>query len=208
MLGIHNFEAFLLACVVLNMLPGPDTFYILGRSMAQGRLIGIASALGISTGTLVHAIASALGPSALIAASATAFMAVKLIGAAYLIYLGIKMLVSGRSDAAHHAEFQGASFGDGFKQGLLTNVLNPKVAMFFLAFLPQFISMDQDSPALSFLVLGLTFVFTSTVWTLGLAWVSATVSSSLRKKPQYLIRLNRVTGVLMIGLGARLAFDK
>jgi threonine/homoserine/homoserine lactone efflux protein len=207
MLGIQNYEAFVLSCVALNLIPGSDNFYILGRSIAQGRKVGIASALGISMGALIHSVASAVGLSALITASTTAFFAVKLAGACYLIYLGAKFLLQ-KSEAMNlHSEDHQSKFGAAFRQGLITNVLNPKVAMFFLAFLPQFISVNDSSPTLSFLVLGLTFVCTSTVWTFILAYFSSAMSSAMRGNPQFMRYLNYGTGALLVGLGFKLAAE-
>lgn len=208
MSGIQNFDAFLLACIVLNLIPGSDTFYILGRSLAQGRGVGFASALGISAGTLIHAFASAIGLSALIVASATAFFIVKMVGAAYLIYLGFSLLIRKPDTGLAHSSSSESGFYQAFRQGMVTNVLNPKVAMFFLAFLPQFVSADNAAPALSFLILGITFVSTSTLWTLTLAWGAAAIGKSLRENPKHLSYLNKGAGVLLMGLGIKLATDR
>lgn len=187
MFGIHDFTVFLLTGIVLNLTPGPDTFYILGRSIAQGRGAGVASALGISAGALVHTFAAALGLSAIIAASATAFLAVKLAGAAYLIFLGARMLFSRRSAAgAIPATFSTSGFLAIFRQGLVTNVLNPKVALFFLAFMPQFIAADSTNKFAAFLVLGLCFVVTGTLWAFaspGSPASSATASAAAPPSP-------------------------
>lgn len=207
MFGIQHFEAFVLASILLNLVPGPDTFYILGRSLAQGRRVGIASALGISGGAVCHTLAAAVGLSAVLTASPIAFTAIKLIGAAYLVYLGIKMFYGAsrveQSDTQPHASMRKV-----FGQGLLTNALNPKVALFFMAFLPQFIAPDSSSHFIGFLLLGLTFVLTSTIWGFCLAYASATISRTLRDNPRYLMYLNRFTGTLLVGLGVRLALDR
>lgn len=203
MFGIHNFEAFLIASILLNMVPGSDTFYVLGRSIAQGRRIGIASVFGISAGALFHTAMAAIGLSAIVTASATAFLIIKLIGAIYLIYLGIKMFFLNSHELINSSSF--SSSGSAFKQGFLTNALNPKIAMFFIAFLPQFVSPDAESKMVSFLVLGLTFVVSSTIWGLGLAWFSATISSKLRENPNYLNYLNKIAGTILVGIGVRLA---
>ena len=208
MFGIQNFEAFLIASILLNMVPGVDTFYVLGRSIAQGRMIGIASVCGISGGALFHTVMVAIGLSAIITASATAFLVIKLIGAAYLIYLGFKMFFSDNHKINNSSSFSSSGFFSAFKQGLLTNALNPKIAMFFLAFLPQFVSPETQSKLLSFFVLGLTFVLTSTIWGLGLAWFSASISGKLRANPSYLNYLNKIAGTILIGIGIRLAVEK
>ncbi|MBY6193733.1 LysE family translocator [Marinobacter hydrocarbonoclasticus] len=205
MIGIENFGAFLIASIALNLVPGPDTFYILGRSLAQGRGVGVASSLGISAGALVHTFAAAIGLSALLTASATAFLAIKLLGAAYLVYLGLSMIFKKATQIPGDNKLSNDGVGPAFRQGLITNTLNPKVALFFLAFLPQFIAQDADSHLLGFVSLGLTFVVTSTVWGIVLAWSSAALSGGLRRNPRYLVYLNKVTGTLLVGLGVRLA---
>jgi len=208
MSGIQNFPIFLLASLTLNLIPGPDTFYILGRSMAQGRSVGIASAFGISAGTVVHTFAAAFGLSALIAASATAFVAVKLAGAAYLVFLGLRLLSSRPPVDSPPITFDQSGFLVAFRQGLITNVLNPKVALFFLAFLPQFIAAESSSRFLAFLFLGFCFVTTSMTWCLILAWFSSALGSRLRSHPKSLQYLNRATGTLLVGLGVHLATAK
>lgn len=208
MFGIHDFYVFLASGILLNLTPGPDTFYILGRSMAQGRNAGVASALGISAGTLVHTLAAALGLSALIAASATAFLAIKLAGAAYLVYLGVRMLFTRAPVASLPTTFASSGFLAIFRQGLLTNVLNPKVALFFLAFMPQFISADSTAKFAAFITLGLCFVATGTLWCLCLAWFSSLLGNHLRGRPSVSAALNRMTGALFVLLGVRLATAK
>jgi threonine/homoserine/homoserine lactone efflux protein len=158
MLGIHEFWLFLLSGLLLNIAPGPDTAYIVGRSIQLGWRGGAAAAIGISCGCLVHVFGAAIGLSALLLASSAAFAAVKLVGAAYLLFTGIQMLVSRpRPVAEASVPGDGISLRRVFWQGALTNVLNPKVALFFLAFLPQFVAADSPHKTLAFLVLGLTF---------------------------------------------------
>lgn len=137
MFGIHDFGLFLMAGILLNLTPGPDTAYILGRSITQGREAGIASALGICVGSIFHTFAAALGLSAILATSAVAFSAIKLIGGVYLIFLGIRMLLERCNQLSLPSTFRRRTRIAAFRQGVLTNVLNPKVALFFLAFLPQ-----------------------------------------------------------------------
>ena len=204
MVGIQNFEMFLFASLILNMIPGSDTLYVLSRSVAQGRNVGIASVFGVSAGAFVHTLMAAIGLSAIITASATAFMVIKLVGAAYLVYLGLKLFFSQRVGITTATERSQSGFIQAFKQGMLTNVLNPKVAMFFLAFLPQFVSPNVESGLLSFLVLGLTFVVTSTLWGLGLATFAASISQTLRETPRYLNYVNKVSGGVLVALGLRL----
>ena len=144
-LGIHDFFLFLMAGITLNLMPGPDTLYIVGRSLAQGRRAGFVSVLGVSSGILVHTTAAAFGLSAVLLTSAFAFTAVKWGGAMYLVYLGIQMFRSGGSKAdVPPAPTEEGNVWKIYRQGLATNVLNPKVALFFMAFLPQFVSPSQD----------------------------------------------------------------
>jgi threonine/homoserine/homoserine lactone efflux protein len=139
MFGIHDFGLFLAAGVLLNLTPGPDTAYILGRTVAQGREVGIASALGICVGSIFHTCTAALGLSAILFSSATAFGVIKLLGGAYLIFLGAKMIIDRSRPSGQPLHFRRCTNTAAFRQGALTNMLNPKVALFFLAFLPQFI---------------------------------------------------------------------
>jgi len=208
MLGIHDFGIFLATGLVLNLTPGPDTFYILGRSMAQGRSAGIASVLGISTGSLVHTFAAALGLSALLAASASTFLAVKLAGAAYLVYLGFRMLLSRSSVVPIPEGFSSSGFRAVYRQGLLTNILNPKVALFFLAFMPQFIAADSSSKFAAFITLGFCFTVTGTLWCLCLAWFASLLGGRLRGSTTFSKVLNRTAGALFVSLGVRLATSK
>ena len=208
MFGIHDFGLFLAAGILLNLTPGPDTAYILGRSIAQGREAGIASALGICLGSIFHSCAAALGLSAILATSAVAFAAIKLLGGAYLIFLGIKMLLDRRRQLSLPSNFRRRTTIAAFRQGVLTNVLNPKVALFFLAFLPQFIDPASNMKVFAFLMLGLTFVTTGTIWCLILAWFASAFSERLRTNETIGQWLNRAAGALFVFLGLRLATAK
>ena len=208
MLGIHDYWLFVATGVLLNIAPGQDTFYVLGSSIARGRRIGIASALGISAGCIVHTLAAAVGLSALLATSASAFIAVKLAGAVYLVYLGIRYLAA--PPYAVSASGPSASGGarKAFRQGVVTNVLNPKVALFFLAFLPQFIDPNSQTKVAAFLALGLTFVATGTVWCLLLALAAARVRRFFTGHPRALTRLSQAAGTVFVLLGLRLAISE
>lgn len=208
MFGIHDFGLFLAAGILLNLTPGPDTVYILGRSVAQGREAGIASALGISIGSIFHTCAAALGLSAILATSALAFGTIKLLGGAYLIFLGIKMILDRRKQLSLPSSFRRRTTIAAFRQGILTNILNPKVALFFLAFLPQFIDPASNAKVAAFLLLGFTFVTTGTIWCLLLAWFASVFSERLRKSEMINQWLNRAAGGLFIFLGIRLATAK
>src|SRR5438067_9400773 len=208
MFGIHDFGLFLAAGILLNLTPGPDTIYILGRSVAQGREAGVASALGICVGSIFHTCAAALGLSAILATSALAFGTIKLLGGAYLIFLGIKMILDRRKQLSLPSNFRRRTTLAAFRQGVLTNILNPKVGLFFLAFLPQFIGPTSSAKVPAFIVLGLTFVTTGTIWCLILAWFASAFSERLRKNGTISQWLNRTTGALFVFLGLRLATAK
>jgi len=214
MFGIHDLTLFIISGLLLNIMPGPDSLLIMTRSATQGWRAGSAAALGIGAGTMIHIIAAALGLSALLATSAAAFTAVKWVGAAYIVYVGIGMLRArlrteaddaAAADIAVRGAAQPLAYRKIFFQGFLTNVLNPKVALFFLAFVPQFISTDSASKPLAFIVLGCIFNFNGMLWCNGLAVFTAFASARLKVKPLVALWLNRVTGGLFLALGLRLA---
>ncbi|MEY2487188.1 MAG: hypothetical protein QOH39_2836 [Verrucomicrobiota bacterium] len=208
MLGIHHFTLFLVSGVLLNLTPGPDTAYILGRSIAHGRSAGVASAFGIMVGSIFHTCAAALGLSALLAASVWAFAAIKIIGGAYLLFIGFKMILHRGEELHLPVGLRRSSSAAAFHQGVVTNILNPKVALFFLAFLPQFIDPLSPTKIPAFLALGLTFVTTGTIWCLILAWGAASISQRLRQNSRITQWLNRVVGSLFVFLGLRLATSR
>ena len=211
MFGIHGYGLFLTAGVLLNLTPGQDTMFILGRSLTGGLRSGVAASFGIAIGTIGHTLAAALGLSAILATSALAFSIVKLMGAAYLIYLGVKLLIAKSSAAASPANPAGAAGVDpraALRQGILTNVLNPKVALFFLAFLPQFIDPASSAKTLAFLALGATFVTTGLIWCLVLACAAARLQSFFLRNPNVRTLIDRLVGGLFLALGARLAWAR
>jgi threonine/homoserine/homoserine lactone efflux protein len=207
MLGIHALWLFVISGLLLNITPGPDTAYIIGRSIQLGWRGGAVAALGIGCGCLLHVLGAAIGLSALLMASSTAFAAVKLIGAAYLFYAGVRMLLARRQDigAGSIAADDTGSLRQVFWQGALTNALNPKVALFFLAFLPQFVDADSPHRALAFLLLGLIFVFNGTLWCLGVAAFAAKATHRIKSSGRALLWINRVLGGLFVYLGVRVA---
>lgn len=207
MFGITNFTAFVLAGILLNLTPGADTMYILGRSMAQGRKAGMYSALGISTGSLVHTLLAAFGLSIVIAQSQFAFDIIKYAGALYLGYLGIKMLLTNPETQVKLEESKPQSYRNLYVSGILTNVLNPKVALFFLAFLPQFVQANQATNPLPFLLLGFTFILTGTLWCFILAFFSSLLAEKIKQKPSIKVWFNRITGGVFIALGIKLALQ-
>ncbi|WP_322010657.1 LysE family translocator [Paraburkholderia sp. J12] len=211
MLGITHFGFFCVAVFLLNVTPGPDTAYIVGRSVAQGRSAGLVSALGISAGCCVHALACAFGLTALLAASATAFTVVKFVGAIYLVYLGTRLIFSKAEAPAQAPETATARTAAPrplrqlFLQGFWTNVLNPKVVLFFVSFFPQFVSAESGHKALAFLALGVVFLLMSTVWNSFVAWVAGSVTRRFSGKPGVKKWLDRTVGTAFVGLGVKLA---
>lgn len=209
MLGTHDLALFVLSGILLNITPGADTLYIVGRAAAQGPKAGTLAALGIGAGCCVHALAAALGLSAILAASATAFTVIKLVGAAYLVYLGAAMLWSSTRPGIPKAQkLPRVSYRRVFTQGMLTNVLNPKVALFFLAFLPQFVSPDAPNKVLAFLFLGAVFNVNGTIWNLFVAWTAGGIGKRLRAGTPAARWLDRIVGGLLIGLGVKLALSR
>ena len=212
MFGIHDLTLFIVSGLLLNILPGPDSLLIMTRSATQGWRAGSAAALGIASGTLVHILAAALGLSALLATSATAFSVVKWVGAAYIAYVGIGLLRSRRGQPAETAAAVTAlpalPYRKIYLQGMLTNVLNPKVALFFLAFVPQFINADAPSKPLAFIILGCIFNFNGTLWCHALSLFTAFASTRLMLKPLLALWLYRATGGLFLALGLRLALSE
>jgi len=207
-LGIHDYWLFVVTGVVLNLTPGQDTFYILGRSVAEGTRSGVASALGISVGSLLHTAMAALGLSAVLAASASAFTVVKRLGGAYLIYLGARMLISAQPAELALPQAQRAGVLGAFRDGVLTNVLNPKVALFFLALMPQFIAPSSNTKIGAFVALGLTFVATGTVWCLILAISAGKLRGLFVRNPLGWRVVSRAAGGLFVLLGLRLAVSR
>ena len=205
MFGTQNLALFVVSGILLNLTPGQDTFYILGRSIAQGRRAGVLSVLGITSGCVLHTFAAAFGLSAILATSASAFLIVKAVGAAYLVYLGVSML---RDRSTPGTPGTGESAWRIYRAGFLTNVLNPKVALFFMALLPQFVDPAADSKVLAFLFLGAVFMFNGTLWCLILAWGASAMSRSFRARPSAGMLFKRAAGALFIGLGVRLAVSK
>jgi threonine/homoserine/homoserine lactone efflux protein len=209
MFGIHDLALFVVSGLLLNIMPGPDSLLVMTRSATQGWRAGCAAAMGIGAGVFVHVFAAALGLSAVLATSATAFMAVKLVGAAYILYMAFGLLKSKkRGDAATPAAVPPLPYRKIFAQGFLTNVLNPKVAVFFLAFVPQFISADAPDKALAFIILGCIFNINGTLWCNALALFTAQASARVKVNPAVSLWLNRVTGCLFVWLGIKLALSK
>ncbi len=205
--GIHDLWLFIISGLLLNITPGADSLYIATRSISQGFRAGLTAALGIASGCCVHIVAAALGLSAVLAASALAFTVVKFLGAAYLIYIGVSLLLKRTATASQANSLPKAMLRTIFIQGFLTNCLNPKVALFFLAFVPQFIEPTAPHKPLAFMVLGMIFNFTGTLWCVFLAWITAR-AGALRIRASVTQWLNRGVGSIFVGLGVRLAFAR
>jgi threonine/homoserine/homoserine lactone efflux protein len=203
MFGTHDLWVFLVASFLLWLTPGPDTIYILARSIAQGRRAGVMSALGIGSGLLIHTLLAAFGLSAILAASAWAFTAVKTAGAVYLVYLGLHALRKkvGRVDALDLSPMGSWRV---YGQGVVSNTLNPKVAIFFLAFLPQFVDPAAGRGPMPFLFLGALFVVGGTLWSLGQAVCAASATRTIRRNPALLGWLEHLSGCVYIALGLNL----
>ena len=208
----HQLLLFIGAGILLNLTPGPDVLYIVTNSLRSGAKAGVVAALGINAGCFVHVFAAALGVSALLAASATAFTVLKWIGAAYLVWIGAKLLVArsprDTADLAAIARSQPVlPLPKVFLGGFLTNALNPKVAIFFLAFVPQFITPEAEHKALAFIALGTLFnvnsVFVNAGWAVAAAWLAA--RSSVQAGMHW---LDRVAGAMFAGFGVKLAFTE
>lgn len=208
MFGIDNYAGFLAAAIILNLTPGTDTLYILTRSIAQGPRAGLVSVAGIMSGCVVHVLATAFGLSLILSTSATAFFLVKWAGAIYLIYLGIRALAT-RTPAFETAStrFSNKDLATIYRQGMITNILNPKVALFFLSFLPQFINPDHASGPLPFLVLGGTFLVTGTLWCLILTRAATRMTHMLRENVTIGIWMQKISGVIFIGFGVNLVLN-
>jgi RhtB (resistance to homoserine/threonine) family protein len=206
MTGIIHFSTFLITGILLNLTPGNDTIFILTKSIGQGKKAGIMSALGIGTGSIIHTLLAAFGLSVIIVKSILLFTIIKYAGAAYLLYIGYKMLTSGsqlntnvsiKNDQANYVKI--------YRDAIITNVLNPKVALFFIAFLPQFIDASVKNTVLPFLLLGFTFITTGMIWCLLLATFAAGIFSRLKNNTAVSNYINKICGLALVALGIKVA---
>ena len=207
MTGIIHFETFLLTGILLNITPGNDTVFILSKSIGQGKKAGIVSALGIGTGSFIHTVLAALGLSLIIAKSMLLFNIIKYTGAAYIIYIGLKMLLDKNqlnTDFTHTNEK--INYRTIYRDAIITNVLNPKVALFFIAFLPQFIEPGFSKTVWPFLLLGITFITTGTIWCLILAIFAAAIFRKLQQRKTVSDYIHKICGIALIALGIKVAF--
>jgi threonine/homoserine/homoserine lactone efflux protein len=188
----------------LIIAPGPDMFYVITRGMAHGRKAGMLSAIGVVCGILIHTTASALGLTLVIQSSVFAFLLVKYVGAAYLLFLGVKTFRD-KSTFSLHSPTSTMNSITLFWQGVLSNVLNPKIAIFFLAFLPQFVDKGSNQFMLQMVMLGLTFAGMGLCFLLVAGYFSGALGGWLARRPHYPLFLQRLAGGILIGLGMRLA---
>jgi threonine/homoserine/homoserine lactone efflux protein len=203
MTGSHNFWIFLGAATLLAISPGPGMLYVLARTFAGGRREGVLSCMGTFLGGLIHVIAAATGLSLVLATSAMAFLVVKYVGAAYLVYLGVRMIIGARAeaDAIDFAKPR----GNAFLQGIATEVLNPKTALFFLAFIPQFVNHGAGNVFLQFVLLGVISVGLNTSADIVVTLLAVPIAARLRGSATMRRRQRTITGLTLIGLGAYVA---
>jgi threonine/homoserine/homoserine lactone efflux protein len=201
LIDVHHFVVFLAAAVVLAITPGPGIFYVLSRTLGGGRREGITSSLGTLVGGLFHVLAAALGISAILAASAVAFHTVRYAGAAYLVWLGLRMIRT--RNAEMHVEL--LSRQNPFRQGIWTEILNPKTALFFLSFIPQFVSAERGHVFLQFVALGALSVILNTAADLVVVLLAASLERKLTSNARFRVRQRLASGLGMIGLGTYVA---
>jgi threonine/homoserine/homoserine lactone efflux protein len=207
MMPLDLYLSYLAAALIVIAAPGPDSLNSLAIGISRGRREGVAYALGVGVGCLTHTVWAMLGISAIVATSATLFGVIKWIGVAYLVWLGIQSLRSQGSIAAMSNAPQSGNAAQRFRQGVLTNALNPKVMLFFLAFLPQFVDPQHGAAVIWQLgLMGLTFTVITALAYSALAWSAGSVGARLVKQPRIALWLERATGVVFIAMAARLAF--
>jgi threonine/homoserine/homoserine lactone efflux protein len=200
-----NLALFFAASWMLIITPGPDMIYVITRGISQGRKAGMISAVGVTLGILVHTVFAAFGLAIILRTSALTFLAVKFVGAGYLIFLGVKTLKN-KSDFKLSRDKPNDGFRKIFVQGILSNVLNPKIALFFLAFLPQFVNPGHGSASIQMVYLGLTFALFGIVFLVLLGYFSGGIGLWLSKKQTFTEKIRWFTGSVLIALGLRLAF--
>jgi threonine/homoserine/homoserine lactone efflux protein len=196
---------YVVASLALILTPGQDMMYVMSRALAQGRLAGLWSAIGVIIGILVHTALVALGVGALLAASEGLFLALKLFGAAYLVYLGVKLLLTREGSAAMPANGQRFSARSLVWQGIFSNVSNPKIVVFFFAFLPQFVDPKSAHPTMDLILLGVLYAAMGLIVKVGVGLAAGSLSERILRKPRMMVWINRVSGTILVGLGLRLA---
>jgi threonine/homoserine/homoserine lactone efflux protein len=199
--------AYLVASIAIILAPGPAQVLVLTRSISDGKKSGIMTGVGLNVGTIVHGVAAALGLSAILATSAVALATVKYLGAAYLVYLGVKALLT-KGHRTTLTNPSGGSWYQAFIKAVITGILNPKVALFFLAFLPQFVDSQRGSVFLQFFILGIILAILDILYESVLALVAGTFSGWFTRSPRFAVWRQRVTGAVLVALGVRLALTE
>jgi len=208
MLGINDLWLFVASGLLLNMTPGADLLYLIDRSISQGVRYGVAAGLGASVGCIVHICIAVLGLSAVLATSEFAFSVVKYIGAAYLVYLGCSLLISkNKVVISTNNTSKKSGFFAVMGKAILINVLNPKVALFFLAFFPQFVDVSYDNLILAFLILGAIFIFNATLWSVFVAWSASSIAKKLSVNSTLGKAIKNLMAIIFFGFGVRLALS-
>ncbi len=210
MMTVDNLGLFIASGVLLNLSPGPDVLYIVSQSLRSGVKAGLAAVMGITAGCCVHMAAAAFGVGLLLATSTLAFNALKWVGAAYLVYMGVQLLWSRATDPAHEAlqpsvQVEVVDLKKIFFKGFVTNLLNPKVALFFLAFVPQFIPVHAAEPTLTFILLGCLFNLNGLLVGMAWAWAAAGLAQRASRVQKSLQKLDRIAGLMFVGFGVKLA---
>lgn len=210
MMTVDNLGLFIASGVLLNLSPGPDVLYIVSQSLRSGVKAGLAAVMGITAGCCVHMAAAAFGVGLLLATSTLAFNALKWVGAAYLVYMGVQLLWSRATDPAHEAlqppvQVEVVDLKKIFFKGFVTNLLNPKVALFFLAFVPQFIPAHAAEPTFTFILLGCLFNLNGLLVGMAWAWAAAGLAQRASRVQKRLQKLDRIAGLMFVGFGVKLA---
>lgn len=207
MLGILNYELFFISCLIMTLIPGSDTIFILTQSISHNKKVGFSTASGICTGLLFHTGFVALGLAAIVKSSPIIFEIIKYSGAGYLIYLGIQSILTKETFFDWKEDREELPLKKAYFQGLITNILNPKVILFFLAFLPQFIDVKSSSYGfMTFVMLGLTYFSLSIIWCSLLVYFASLVSNLLKRKSGFSKLINKISGVIFILLGLNIYF--
>jgi threonine/homoserine/homoserine lactone efflux protein len=203
--GNLDLALYIVASLALILTPGQDMLYVMSRALAQGRVAGLYSAVGVIIGILVHTVLAAVGVGAILAASEGLFLALKLAGAAYLVYLGVKLLLTREASIDTQAGGPRFSAASLVWQGVLSNVSNPKIVVFFFAFLPQFVDAKSANPTLDLVFLGVLYAAMGLVVKAGVGLAAGSLSERVLRKPRAMVWINRVSGTILVGLGLRLA---
>lgn len=206
-MGIENFMAFLFTALLFIMTPGMDTVFVLNKAISQGKTSGSFAALGVNAGVIVHTLFAALGLSLLVSQSEYAFTAIKYVGAIYILYMGVMQLLKKSEAESKPGEVKIISSPkNNFVSGFMTNALNPKVALFFLAFFPQFINPTQLHSPIPFLLLGLTYTLIGILWYLCLSYFAGTFSKKFQQNPKTNLYISKFSGGIFILMGIGIAF--